>query len=236
MSLSKLKQELQSLADPERAKHSRRFFKTGKGEYGEGDKFLGIKVPVQRQVAKKYHHLSLANLKNLLQTNIHSYRLVALFILIYQYEKADQVGRKKIYEFYLNNTQGINNWDLIDISAPKIVGDYLLDKPNKREILYTLAKSKDLWHRRIAVLSTFTFIRAGQFKDALAISQLLLKDEHDLIHKAVGWMLREVGKKDQAAEEKFLKAYYQIMPRTMLRYTIERFSQDKRAFYMQKPA
>jgi 3-methyladenine DNA glycosylase AlkD len=223
MFLAELKQELQDLTDPKRAKHSQRFFKTAKGEYAEGDKFLGIKVPIMRQVAKKYLDLGLGDLKKLLKTKIHNYRFIALVILTERYKKATLEEKKKIYDFYLDNTSGINNWDLVDVSAPKIVGVYLLDKPKERKILYQLARSKDLWERRIAILSTFAFIRANDFEDALKISEILVNDSHDLIHKAVGWMLREIGKKDQVKEEAFLKRYYKTMPRVMLRYAIEKF-------------
>lgn len=234
MSLTKLKQELKSLANPKLAKNLARFFKTGPGEYGEGDIFLGIKVPDQRKVAKKYRDLSLAQVEKLLQNKIHEYHLVALLILVEKYQKSSPQEQKQIVNLYLKNTQYINNWDLVDLSAPKIVGAYLLDKPEKRNLLYKLAQSKDLWKKRISVLSTFSFIKVNQFSDALKISKILLHDEHDLIHKAVGWMLREVGKKNQKIEEKFLKKHYQTMPRTMLRYAIERFSEKKRKFYLGK--
>ncbi len=212
-----------------------RFFKTGPGEYGEGDIFLGIKVPQQRQVVKKcYKDLPLSEIPKILRTKVHEYRLAALLILVAKFNVKDigAAEKKKIYDLYLKNMAFINNWDLVDLSAPNIVGVYLLDKP--REILYKLAKSKDLWERRIAILATFTFIRDNDFKDTLRIAKTLLHDEHDLIHKAVGWMLREVGKRDQDAEEKFLRAHYQVMPRTMLRYAIERFEEKKRKYYMKK--
>ena len=220
-----IKQDLQKLKDPEKAEILSRFFKTGKGEYGEGDIFLGIKVPEQRKIAKNYN-LSLKEIQELLSSNIHEYRLTALFILISKYKKSD---KKQIVNFYLKNTKNINNWDLVDISAPKILGDYLLDKD--KSVLYNLAKSNNLWERRIAILSTFTFIRNNQFEDTLNISEILLNDKHDLIHKAVGWMLREIGKKDQEIEENFLDKHYKNMPRTMLRYAIEKFEENKRKFY-----
>ena len=158
--------------------------------------------------------------------------MTALFILIKQYEKADERKKKTIFDFYLKNTKNINNWDLVDLSAPKIIGDYLLEKP--RNVLYRLVKSKNLWKRRIAILSTFAFIKNNEFDDTLKISEMLLSDKHDLIHKAVGWMLREVGKRDQKTEEKFLKKHYLRMPRTMLRYSIEKFDEKKRKFYLVK--
>lgn len=230
--LSDIKQEFKNLANPAKAEVLKRFFKTGKGQYGEGDIFLGIKVPVQRKVAKAFKDLALVDIKKLLNSPIHEERLVSLLIIIEQYQKADEILKKELYEFYLKNTRQVNNWDLVDLSAPKIVGDYLLNQP--RDILYKLAKSKNLWEKRISIVSTWTLIREHQFEETLAISEILLNDKHDLIHKAVGWMLREVGKKDQAVEEEFLKKYSKTMPRTMLRYSIERFSVEKRKLYMQK--
>jgi len=234
--LSQLKQDLQKLADPERAKNLSWFFKTGKGEYGEGDIFIGITVPQQRTIAKKYAHLSDVDLKKLLQSKIHEHRLVALLILVEQYQKSkDEKTKKNIVDFYLANTTYITNWDLVDLSSHKIVGDYLLNKPAKdRKILYQLAKSKNLWEKRIAIISTFTFINNKQFTDSLKLAEILLNDKHDLIHKAVGWMLREIGKKNQKVEEKFLQKYYKVMPRTMLRYSIEKFAEKKRKYYLKK--
>jgi len=235
MPLFKIKKELKALGNPKKALHSARFFKTGKGEYGQGDIFLGISVPEQRKIAGKYWSLiSLSDTKNLLQSKIHEHRLTALFILIAKYQKGDKEVKTGIYKLYLNNTRYINNWDLIDLSAPKIVGDHLSNKPVKRKILYRFAKSKSLWEKRIAILATYTFIRNKEFSDTLKISEILLFDKHDLIHKAVGWMLREVGKKDQKTEEDFLKKYHKVMPRTMLRYAIEKFPEKKRKFYMKK--
>ena len=225
-----LKKELQNSANPKQAVNLQRFFKTGPGEYGEGDVFLGIKVPVQRQVAKKYPDLSLAEIQQLLRSKIHEHRMVALFILVRQYEKGDTELKKKIFDLYLKNTKNINNWDLVDLSSPNIVGNYLLNKP--RKILYRLAKSKLLWERRIAVLATFAFIRQNDFRDALALAKMLLNDKHDLMHKAVGWMLREAGKRDQILEVRFLDKYARKMPRTMLRYAIEKFSQAKRNHFL----
>ena len=228
-----IKKDLKKLANPKQAKLLQRFFKTGKGEYGEGDIFLGIKVPEQRKIAKKYPDLSLKEIQELLLSKIHENRLTSLFVLIEQYKKSDEKGKKEIFGFYLKNTKNINNWDLVDLSAPKIVGDYLLDK--NRSILYKLAKSKSLWERRISILSTAAFIWNNEYKDTLKISGILLNDKHDLIHKGVGWMLREVGKRvSQEKEEEFLRKHYKKMPRTMLRYAIERFSEKKRKFYMKK--
>jgi 3-methyladenine DNA glycosylase AlkD len=226
--LTELKKELQQLADPKQKEILQRFFKTGKGEYGEGDIFLGIKVPVQRKIAKKYQALSLNNIQTLLKSKIHEYRFTALILLINYYTKVDD--KREVFDFYIRNTRHINNWDLVDISAPKIVGDYLLDKP--REILDSLAHSPLIWERRIAIIATMAFIKQNDFNDTLKLAKILLNDKQDLIHKAVGWMLREVGKQDQSVEENFLNQYYKQMPRTMLRYAIEKFEDSKRRFYM----
>ncbi len=228
--LNKFKKELKKLADPARAKNESRYFKTGKGEYGEGDLFLGIKTIEKRKLAKEYTELSLEDIKFLMTSKFHDYRQIALFILINKYKKGDEKLKKEIFNFYLKHTRYINNWDLIDVSADHIIGDYLLNKDKK--ILYKLANSNNLWEKRISIIATYRFIKENQFKDTLKIAEILLSDEHDLIHKAVGWMLREVGKKDQVIEEKFLKKYYKVMPRTMLRYSIEKFEENKRKFYL----
>ncbi len=211
-----------------------RFFKTAPGQYGHGDIFLGLTVPQQRKIAKQYLHLTLSELQSILQTNIHEQRLTSLIILTEQYKRATKENnpsqQKAIYTLYLNNTKYINNWDLVDVTAPQIVGNYLLDKD--RNILYQLAKSSHLWEKRISIVSTFTFIRNHQFHDTLVISKLLLNDHHDLIHKAVGWMLREVGKKDQSILEQFLKQHLNQLPRTTLRYAIEKFPEQKRKEYL----
>jgi len=224
--------ELEKLKNPSKAKILSRFFKTNKGEYGEGDIFLGIVVPLQRQVAKKFSGLSLTNLKELLISKIHEHRLTSLFILVDNYQKASNTEKEDIVQYYLKHAKYINNWDLVDLSAPKIIGEYLLDKD--RKILFKFAKSKNLWQKRIAMLATYTFIKNGEFNDALKLAEILIGDSHDLIHKAVGWMLREIGKKDQKTEEKFLIKHYRKMPRTMLRYSIEKFSLEKRSFYLNK--
>jgi len=245
MSLLELKNELQKLADLEIAKRKAtfrnqkiddlaRFFKTGKGEYGEGDMFLGITVPVQRKIAKKYASLSLLDIKSLLQSKIHEHRLTALFILIGQYQKSDKDQKGIVYNFYIENLSGVNNWDLVDSSAYKIMGDYLLDNTEEKEILYKLVKSDNLWERRISIITTLTLIKNRQFEDTLRLAEELLHDKEDLIHKASGWMLREIGKINQEVEEEFLEKHYKTMPRTMLRYAIERFSEEKRSYYMQK--
>ena len=232
--MNDIKKELQSLKNPTQAKILQRFFKTGQGEYGEGDIFLGIKVPIQRQIVKKYFGISLKEVQELLKSEIHEYRLTALFILVKKYELSkNEISREKIFKVYIKNKKHINNWDLVDLSAPNIVGNYLLDKD--RKILYNFAKSDYLWTRRIAMLSCYTFIKNGESKDALKIAEILLYDKHDLIQKAVGWMLRELGKRvSQDIEEEFLKKYYKKMPRTALRYSIERFSDKKKRFYMSK--
>ena len=232
--LDQIKRDLAQLKDPNRAKNLSWFFKTGKGQYGEGDVFLGIPVPEQRKVAKKYIHLSLDDLQELLTSKMHEHRFTALVILISKYYKVEESGKKEIFDFYLKNTENVNNWDLVDLSAPRIVGDYLLNR--ERSFLYKLAKSNSLWERRISILSTFTFIYNNDFEDALNISELLLDDEHDLIHKAVGWALREIGKRDQQVEERFLTEHYFHMPRTMLRYAIEKFNEKKRKKYLTKNA
>jgi len=221
-----LKKELFKLGNSQKAKILARFFKTGLGEYGEGDIFWGLAVPQQRQMAKKFAHLSLKELKKLLLSKVHEHRLTALLILVAKFQKAKEKEQEKIVNFYLENTKRVNNWDLVDLSAPKILGVYLLKK--NKSVLYQLARSENLWEKRMAIMTTFEFIKNNQFKDALKISKILLSAEDDLIHKAVGWILREVGKKDQVMEENFLKKHYQQMPRTMLRYAIEKFAESKR--------
>ena len=237
MTLANLRKDLRKLADPDKAKILQGFFKTGRGQYGEGDIFLGIVLPEQRQVVKKYAQaISLSELSALIRSRIHEERLVALLILVKKFKDSDTVGKQEtIYNFYLRNTKHINNWDLVDLSAPKIVGAYLHGRDKK--VLYRLAKSQNLWERRIAILSTFHDIYYGQPKDALRISKLLLADRHDLIHKAVGWMLREIGKRcGEKYLLKFLGDHAQTMPRTMLRYAIERLPEQQRLSFLKKPA
>ncbi|HRY77068.1 MAG TPA: DNA alkylation repair protein [Candidatus Paceibacterota bacterium] len=230
--LKQLRKELALKANPKKAKILQGFFKTGKGEYGEGDIFLGLVVPETRKMAEKYLALNLAELKKLLNSKIHEERLLALFILTAQFNRAEEKERQKFFKFYLSQTRNINNWDLVDLSADKIVGSHLKNKDKK--ILYQLAKSRNLWERRIAILATFYFIKQGQAKETLKIAEILLNDKHDLIQKAVGWMLREVGKRcGEKTEEKFLKQHCRKMPRTMLRYAIERFPENKRKKYLQ---
>lgn len=228
--LQSLLLELKSKSDIQRAELLASFFKTSKGGYGEGDKFLGIVVPAQRMLAKRYKDLSLSEVEKLLQSGFHEQRLTALFILRIQYQKANELQKEKIIKLYLNNLHFINNWDLVDSSAPYLLGEYLLSK--KRNILYKLVKSKNIWERRIAIMSTFAFIKVKQFDDALSIAEILLRDQHDLIQKAAGWMLREVGNRDLKEETKFLDKHYKNMPRTMLRYAIEKFSTNLRDYYL----
>lgn len=225
---------LTALANPQKAQDLAHFFKTGKGEYGEGDKFLGIIVPLQREVAKKYQNLKLEDIQVILESEYHEFRLTGLLILVEKFEKGDKKIKKEIYQFYLKNLEHINSWDLVDVTTPKIIGAYLADKPLERKILYVLVKSNDLWKRRVAIVATQSFVRSGDFADALKISKILLGDKHHLIHKAVGWTLREVGKRNRKIEEIFLNKYCCKMPRTMLRYAIEKFDAKKRKFYMKK--
>ena len=229
--ISEFRAKVKTLANKKVAETMQWFFKTGKGDYGEGDVFIGLKVPVQRKLAKEFKDLSLAEIKELLSSQVHEERLISLIILIDKYQKEDEKGKEKICNFYLKNRKGINNWDLIDISAPKIIGRHLLEKD--KSILFKFAVSKNLWERRIAIISTQEFIKNNNYKSTLQIAEILLKDEHDLIHKAVGWMLREIGKKDIRMEENFLNFHYKKMPRTMLRYAIEKFSETKRKKYLQ---
>ncbi|WP_353572178.1 DNA alkylation repair protein [Candidatus Albibeggiatoa sp. nov. BB20] len=230
--LADLHAELNSLSNPDYAAISLKFFKTGKGQYAEGDCFIGIKVPVLRQLAKKYQQLSNLDTLTLLTDSVHEKRMLALFILTHQFETGDKSIQTQLFDQYLAHADYINNWDLVDCSAHKIVGQYLLDKP--RDILITLAQSNHLWKQRIAIVATLRLIKYAQFDDTLLIAEILLHEKHDLIHKAVGWMLREVGKKDQAVEERFLQRHYKTMPRTMLRYAIEKFDQSTRYYYLQK--
>jgi len=233
--LKRLRTDLRKFTSPQKAKILSRFFKTGPGQYGEGDRFIGVTVPQSRAVAKKYKDLSFEELTTLLHSPVHEERLVALLILIEQFKSAgrrsDEKTREKIYRFYLANTKYINNWDLVDLSAEKIIGPYLEDK--SKEVLKKLAKSKSIWERRIAILSTFHYIKHGDYKWTLEIAEMLLKDDHDLIHKAVGWMLREVGKTcGEKILTNFLDKHAATMSRTMLRYSIEKFPEGKRQKYL----
>ncbi len=230
MKLQEVSRILRGLADPAIAKHSQRFFKTGKGEYGEGDKFLGIRVPILRKQAKLYKNLSLTDIKGLMHSPYHEERLCALFMLVEKFSKGNPEERKTIFKLYLKHTKYINNWDLVDSSAHHIVGAYL-ERKDKQPI-YKLAISKNFWERRIAMLSTFHQIKKNDFDDAIRIAEILRRDCEDLIHKAVGWMLREIGNRDIAIEKAFLKEHYKEMPRTMLRYAIEKFPEPVRKNYL----
>lgn len=232
MTANEIKKALRAQANPAIAEHSQRFFKTGKGEYAEGDKFLGIRVPVLRKQVSKCQATSLKQALNLLKSTFHEERMFALLLLVDKFKHADAAEKIAIYELYLNNSQYINNWDLVDSSASQIVGTYLQDKD--KQPLYQLAKSNCLWQRRIAIIATFHLIRRNQFDDALNISRLFLNDKQDLIHKAVGWMLREIGKRDLNIEKDFLDKHYRQMPRTMLRYAIEKFPEKERKYYLNK--
>ncbi len=230
--LKSLQTDLKKLADPQKAIVLQRFFKTGKGQYGEGDLFLGIVVPKQRILAKKYFNdITLSDTEKLLHGKFHEERLIALIILVLKFKKFEDL-QEKIYRLYLKNTKYINNWDLVDLTAPHIIGGYLFEKD--KSVLIKLAKSKSLWEKRIAILATLYFTYYGRPEWAIKISEKLVKDKHDLIHKAVGWMLREVGKRcSQEIEEKFLQKHCKTMPRTMLRYAIERFPETTRKRYLQ---
>jgi 3-methyladenine DNA glycosylase AlkD len=230
MKAKKIQQRLKQLADKEHASVSRKFFKTGPGEYGEGDMFIGIRVPELRKLAKAYRDLAIKEVKILLQSAIHEERLLALLILIGCFANGDNAAKTEIYELYLQHTRYINNWDLVDASAAHIIGAYLMDKD--KQPLYRLARSKDMWERRVSIMATFHWIKHHEFSETLKIAGMLLGDGEDLIHKAVGWMLREIGKRDLAVEESFLKAHYRQMPRTMLRYAIEKFPETTRQRYL----
>ncbi|MCI0486569.1 MAG: DNA alkylation repair protein [Blastocatellia bacterium] len=230
MSIKKIREELKRLKSEERARALQRFFKTGPGQYGEGDRFLGIRVPDLRRLVGEFQSVTVAESLELLRSPLHEERLLALLVMVRLYAKGDRARKKEIFEAYLENTRFINNWDLVDASASQIVGDYLSDR--SRKPLYALAGSSDLWERRISIIATFHFIRRGEFDDTLKVAEILLSDREDLIHKAVGWMLREVGKRNLAVEEDFLKRHYAAMPRTMLRYAIEKFPETRRQMYL----
>jgi len=230
MNAIKIKSHLISLANQEIAEHSQRFFKTAKGEYGYGDIFLGIRVPILRKVVKQYKTTEIQEIIKLLASEYHEVRLFALLHLVYQFSMADGDKKLLIYTLYLKHTRYINNWDLVDTTAHHIVGQYLYTR--NRDILYQLVGSKSLWERRIAVIASFYFIKNNDFSDTLELSRLLLNDSEDLIHKACGWMLREIGKRDIKVETTFLKQHYKMMPRTMLRYAIEKFNRTDRNAYL----
>ena len=227
----KARDEIRALANKEIAKHSLRFFKTAKGEYGHGDIFLGVRTPQIRLIAKKHIGISTTEMKTLIKSKYHEERLLGLIILVNKYSKAkDEKSKNQLYKIYVSSFKYVNNWDLVDVTCPHIIGKHLMD--NDRSILYSWAKSDDLWTKRIAIVSTHWFIRKNDLDDTFKIAEMLLNDEHDLIHKAVGWMLREAGKRDLEKEEIFLKKHYKNMPRTMLRYSIEKFPEPKRQKYL----
>lgn len=230
MSVEKIQIAIRGKADPEKAKHSFRFFKSGKGEYAEGDQFLGIRVPELRALVKQFQQTPLADVITILKSDYHEERLFALFLLVHQFSKADSVLGKKIVKAYLDHTRFINNWDLVDSSAHHILGCYLFDKSRRQ--LYQLAESNSLWERRIAMIATYYFIKRDDFDDALKLAELLLADQHDLIHKVSGWMLREIGNRNKSVEDAFLQQHYRDMPRTMLRYAIEKYPESERQAYL----
>jgi len=228
--LLEIERALKRLAKPGKRELLMRFFKTGAGQYGEGDKFLGVMVPDQRQLAQQYDDLKLSDVKLLLASSWHECRLTALLILVIKYQKADEIQRNRIHQFYLANLQAVNNWDLVDLSAPTLVGEYLLAKP--KGLLLKLAKSKQLWHRRIAIVATLAFIKRGDLDWTWRLAVINLTDKHDLMQKATGWMLREAGKRNETALIKFLEQHATKMPRTMLRYALERLSPAKRQYFL----
>lgn len=230
MNAKQVEKELQKYASQKKATQNQKFFKTGKGEYGEGDVFIGVTVPEQRKVAQLFVDASFDQIETLLKSDIHEHRLTGLFILVYKFKKADKKEQKKIFAFYTKHIEAVNNWDLVDTTAPDIIGVYLdgLDK----KLLYTYARAEHLWKNRIAIVATWTYIKKRNFTDTIAIADMLLQHEHDLIHKAVGWMLREVGKRDEKVLRQFLQQHYKTMPRTMLRYAIEKFSKRERDKYL----
>ncbi len=232
--LNELRLELRETGDPVRAKHSLKFFKTGPGEYAEGDKFIGNNVPTLRKIAKSYSDLSISDTTTLLKSEWHEERLTALFIIVHQFQKGDEKTRKNIYDLYISNTHYVNNWDLVDSSAHKIVGPYLANKEEKMTVLTKLAKSELLWDRRLAIISTMYYCDHNSAIETIEIAEILLHDNEDLIHKAVGWLLRVVGYKvDEEILLRFLDTHAHEMPRTMLRYSIERFDEQKRKKYLQ---
>lgn len=234
--LAQITKELKKEASPVQAAILQRFFKTAKGQYGAGDVFWGIKVPQTRKIALRHLSLDQKDISQLLKSKIHEFRLAALLILVAKYQRAEaRIEKRKIVAFYLKHTKHINNWDLVDLSVAKILGDYLLWEEKKTGILDNLAKSKNLWERRMAMIATYAFIQKGRAEEALTMAERLLKDEHDLMHKAVGWMLREVGKRVSRKKlTGFLDKHVKIMPRTTLRYALEHFTPSERESYLRR--
>jgi 3-methyladenine DNA glycosylase AlkD len=229
--LADLRRKIKRAGDPDRAAFSQRYFKTGPGEYAAGDRFAGLTAAQVRAIAREFRALALDDVRTLIASPIHEHRLVALLILVSQYRRGDDATREAVFNTYLASTQHINNWDLVDCSAEHVIGPHL--RPlRRRTLLTTLAKSKSLWDRRIAIMSTFHYIRHNEFAETLRIARLLLRDTEDLVHKAVGWMLREVGKRNLKVERAFLDRHARQMPRTMLRYAIERFPEPLRKAYL----
>ena len=224
--------ELQALSNAEKREIFPKFFKAGKGEYGEGDRFLGVTVPNIRAISKQYKNISLNEIRELIQSEWHEVRLCALLIMVEKNKKKDETLRQQLFDLYLSQTDRINNWDLVDLSCRFIVGEYLLDK--SRDILYQLAQSPLLWDNRIAIVSTYAFIRKGQLEDTYALSDLMMHHPHDLMHKAIGWMLREAGKRDSERLYDYVMSHRADMPRTMLRYAIEKFSPEERSILMKR--
>lgn len=234
MNLSELKRDIRKCGTQERALANARFFKTGKGEYGEGDRFLGLTMGEQRKLAKEYRYIEYSDIEALLKSLWHEERMIGLLILVLRYEKAnDMSGKREVFDFYVAHRAAVNNWDLVDVTTPNIVGDFLSHRKD-RKILSVWARSKNLWERRMAILATARFIRNGDFRDTLSMATIFIYDAHDLIHKAAGWMLREVGKRDDATLVRFLEEYADRMPRTMLRYAIEKFPPKKRQYFLKK--
>ena len=234
-SFQTIRDELARAADPEKAAFFPRFFKTGPGQYAEGDVFLGVTVPEQRRIARRHKLLPLEQLRPLLLSEVHEHRFTGFVILVEKFEREDAPGRDRLFAFCREHLAGVNNWDLVDLVAPRLMGVHLLEHPEHKSLLDELVRSSVLWERRIAIMATFAFIRAGTFSDTLRLAELLLQDTHDLMHKAVGWMLREVGNRELASEEAFLDRHAGVMPRTMLRYAIEKFPPERRAHYMKQP-
>ena len=227
-------QELFSVANPEKANFLQKFFKTGKGQYAEGDMFLGIVVPLTRDIVKKSPKLPFSEIQILIDSKYHEARLTGFLFLVKQFKKASEKEKKEIFDFYLFNAKKANNWDLVDVTCRDVIGLYLLDKQEDREILYQLVESENLWEQRIAIVSTWMFIKYKQFDDTLVLSEKLMNHKHDLMHKAMGWMLREVGKKDRQTLIDFLEIHHKKMPRTALRYAIEHFNPEEKAYFMKK--